>query len=131
MVRVTAGAEHTDAERRTAELLIATPAYRAFPTAEPRMHQPPVADLDAFGIRTDRNDFADILVAHGQGQFHPPVSELQPLPAADIVKAFPDMQIAVADTGRHDFEQDLGAGRLGGGPLHQAQRRSTLANIIT
>ena len=130
MVGIAARAKHADAERRTAELLVAAPAYCAFPAAQPRMDQPPVADLDAFGIRTHRDDVADILVTHGQWKFHAPISELQPLAAAEIVKAFPDMQIAVADTGSDNLEQDLGPGRLGGRPLHQPQRRSALANVV-
>ena len=41
------------------------------------------------------------------GSFTPRSAELQPLAAAQIVIAFPDMQIAVADAGRQDLQQDL------------------------
>jgi hypothetical protein len=83
------------------------------------MDQPAIADLDAGNVRTHGDDFADILVAHGEREFYAPISELQPLAAADIVKAFPDMQIAVADAGGYNLEQDLGACGLWGRPLHQ------------
>ena len=65
MVGIAAGAEHADAERRAANLLVAAPALRAFAAAEPRMHEPAVADLDAVRVRTDGDDFADIFMPHG------------------------------------------------------------------
>ena len=34
------------------------------------MHQPAVADLDALGVGADGDDFADILMTHGQRQLH-------------------------------------------------------------
>ena len=113
-----------------AELLVAAPAYRAFAAAEPGMHQPAVADLDALGVGADGDDFADILMPHGQRQFDAAIGELEPLAAAEIVVAFPDMQVAMADAGGDDLEQDLGAGRLRRRPLHQSQRRATFADII-
>jgi hypothetical protein len=70
------------------------------------MDEPAVADLDARGVGTNGDDFADILVAHGQRQFHAAIAELEPLAAAQIVIAFPDVQIAVTDTGGDDLEQD-------------------------
>src|SRR5580698_310496 len=97
MIGIAARAEHPDAEWRAAELLVAPLAHGAFPATQPRMDQPAIADLDAGNVRTHGDDFADILVAHGEREFYAPIRKLQPLAAADIVKAFPDMQIAVTD----------------------------------
>ena len=87
-----------------------------------------IADLDADSVGADGDDLADILVSHGQRQFDAAIAELQPLAAAQIVIAVPDVQIAVADAGGDYLEQDLGPGRLRSGPLHQPQRRAAFAN---
>ncbi len=67
-IAVAAGAEHAEASRRAAELLVAALADRAFAAAHPGMRQPPVPDLDAARLRPDRHDLADALVSHGQRQ---------------------------------------------------------------
>ena len=130
MIGIAAGAEHADAERRAAKLLVAALADRAFAAAEPWMNEPAVARLDALGVWADGDDFADVFVSHGQRQLDAAVGELEQLAAAEIVVALPDMQIAVADAGGDDLEQDLGPRGLRRRPLHQPQRCPAFTDII-
>ena len=130
MVGVTAGTEHADAERCAAKLLVAALADVTFPAADPRVNEPAVANLDAFGIGPDGDDLADILMTHGQRQFNAAIAELQLLAAAQVVIAVPNMQIAVADARGNHFEQDFGPGGLRRRPFHQLEWRAALTNVV-
>ena len=76
------------------------------------MRQHARADLDAFGVRAGRDHLADILVAERHRQLHAAVGEAHPLAAAEVEPAVRQMQIAVADAGGQNFQQNFAALRL-------------------
>src|SRR6185312_9194913 len=82
-----------DAEvvRLEAEIFLAAQADLALAATHPRIDESYIADLDALGVRTDGDHFADILVTHGQRQLDAAVGEDQLLAAADLVIAVPDV----------------------------------------
>jgi hypothetical protein len=51
-------------------------------------------------------------VAESDGQLHAPVGKAQALAAPKVEITFRQMQIAMADSGRQDLQQDFAAGRL-------------------
>ena len=87
--------------------------------SDPRIDKPDFADSNSFCLRSERNDFADRLVAHGERQRHAAIFQRQRLSAvAEIVAALPDVQVAVTDAGGFDFKQHLRSGRLRRYALH-------------
>src|SRR5262249_61918515 len=105
------------------------PAHLAFAAADPRKHQAALADIDLLGVGTERRHLADGFVPHGQRQGHAAVGQLKLLAAAEIVDAFPEMQVAVADAGRDHPPQDLGTDRLRRRLLAPLQRGTALADV--
>ena len=126
----TAAAVDAHAAGLHAEVLLAAPADDAIAAAHPRMDQAHVADADALGFGADGDHLADILVAHGERQFHAAILQLQLLAAADVVIAVPDVEIGMADASRHHAQDDICSFRSGRIPLHALQRRSALADIV-
>ena len=86
----------------------------AFSAAGPRVHQPMIADGDAFCLRPERHHLADGLVAGNEGQGDAPVLERQPLAATEIVVTVLKIEVAVADAAISGLEKNLSAGRFGG-----------------
>src|SRR6185312_10234667 len=103
---------HAEKARRHAELLLAAATGGAGAAADPRMDQPLVAFLDAGRLGAERRHFTDDLVAHGERRDEAAVLDGQLLAAAQIVPAFPDVQVAVADAGRLRAQQHLAALRI-------------------
>ena len=128
-IAVAAVAEHADAARLEAQLLVAAEADAAFAASHPGIHQPPVADRHAARLRADRHDLADVLMAERDRQLHSALDDAQALAAAEIEVAVGQMQIAVADAGGEHLEQHLGAGRLGRGMLRHLKRCTALADL--
>src|ERR1700690_1287160 len=122
-----------DAEktRRGAELFVAALAHHAGAATDPRIDQPLVAELDAARPGADRDYLADILVPHGEWQLHASILQAENLSAAEFVEAFPDMQVAMTDTGRQNLQQHLAAGRLGVDPLGELHRLAAAADLET
>src|SRR5205085_6655618 len=122
---------HADILRLEAKVLFAAPANFAFAAAHPRVDEAHVAELHALRIRPSRDDFADVLVPHGERQLDAAVGEHQLLAAADLVIAVPDVQVGMAHAGREHSQQHLrarGLRRLG---LVHLQWRATLADLKT
>src|SRR5262249_25146492 len=121
-----------DAEtaRRGAQMLVARSAHGALAAADPRIDEPHLADLHALGLRSYGDDLAGGLVAHGQRQRNAAVFERHALAVAEIVAAFPDGEVAVADAGRLDPQQHFGARRLRRRHFDQLQRLFELGDPI-
>src|SRR5262249_59079287 len=83
--RIAALREHADVLRREAKVLITPLAHLALAAAHPWIDQAHVADLDAFGFWAKRNNFAHVLVPHGERQLDPAVRQHQFLTASDLV----------------------------------------------
>src|SRR6185437_10543824 len=119
-----------------AHVLIAGETGLAFAATEPRVDQRDVADLEAtggrLGIRPKRHHFANGLMSHGSRQRHAAVPERKRLASmAEIIAAFPDVQIAVAHAGRLDLDQDLRSRRLRGRHVHLFQGRIEIGDLET
>src|SRR5262245_44640541 len=112
VVGVPAVRKNAEAAHRAAKIFLAPLAGIAGPAPDPWMCEHPVTDLDSLGLRTKRDNFADILVAESDGQLHAPVGKTQALAPAEIEIPFRQVDIAMADAGRQDFQQDFAAGRL-------------------
>src|SRR5260370_231641 len=91
---------------------------------------PPIALSRARRLRPERRHLADDLVAHGERRDEPAILDRELLAAAEIVPAFPDVQVAVADAGGKRAQQHLGPVRLGGGFLGLAQRRAEIDDVV-
>ena len=136
VVGIAAVAIDAERSRLQAHVLVAGEAHLAFAAAEPGIDQRDVADLEiaggSLGIRPERHDFADGLMAHGARQRHAAILQRQRLASvAEIVAAFPDMQVAVADAGRLHLDQDLGSRRLRGRLIHLFQGGVELGDLET
>src|SRR5262245_38443460 len=112
VVRVPAVRKNAEAAHRAAKIFLAPLAGIAGPAPDPWMCEHPVTDLDSLGLRTKRDHFADILVTESNGQLHAPVGKTQALAAAKVEITFRQVDIAMADTGRQDLQQNFAAGRL-------------------
>src|SRR3954453_1609041 len=97
VVAVAARTEHADETRLEAELFVAAPAHLAFAAADPWIDQAAVAGLDVASVGAGRYHLADGLVSHDERQGETALGELELLATAEVVGAFPEMQIAVAD----------------------------------
>ncbi len=95
-----------------AEIVLVALARRASAAANPRIRQHALSDLDALGLGADSHHLADVLVPERHRQLHAAVLQAHPLAAAKIEIAVGEVQIAVADAGGENLQQDLGAGRL-------------------
>ena len=131
MRRIAAVAIDAEKTRRGAKLLVAALAYRTSATTDPGIDQPLVTNLDAARLGADRDHLADILVAHGERQLHAAILQTEYLSAAEIVKTFPDMQVAMTDAGRQHLEQHLAAGRFGVDPLGELHWLAATADLET
>ena len=130
MIAIAAVREHAEKLWFAAKLPLTCLADIAFAATDPRKHQPCVADLHIFDVRSDRHDLADNLMAHGQRQLDAAIQQVHALLAsAHLIEAVPDVQVAVADAGGFDLEQHFAARRLRRGALHALQRRAALADI--
>ncbi len=109
MRAVAAFAKYAEASRGQAHLVVAGKAMLALSASGPRVHQPMVADGDAFGVRPERHHLADGLVAGNEGQRDATVLERQPLAATEIVVAVLKIEIAVADAAIGGLEKNLSA----------------------
>ena len=127
-----------DAERvrlhRTHVLVICKTA-RAFAAAEPGIGQRDGADLEptfvgVLHVRPEGDDLARRLVAHGAWQGYAAVLQRQRLPAmTKLIAAFPDVQVAVADTGRLHLDQHLRARGLRCRVIDFLQRCIEIGNL--
>ena len=128
-----------DAERSgfQAHVLFARQADIAFAAAKPGIDQRDVADLEialvaCLDVRSERQHFADRFVAHGSGQRYAAVLQRHRFSSvAEIVAALPDMQIAVADAGGLDLDQDLRSLRLWGRAIDLLQGRVEIGDLKT
>jgi len=80
--------------------------YQHLP-ADPGIDHRLVADLRAFGVRAQRHDFANDLMAHGARRIHGLLGR-HLVAAAHVEIAFPQMDVAVADAGGGDTHQHFG-----------------------
>ena len=69
-VRIAAIAIDAEKSWLEAHVFVTGFTYSALPAADPRIHQPDIADRDALGFRAERHHFADGLMTHGQRQRH-------------------------------------------------------------
>jgi hypothetical protein len=76
------------------------------------MCEHPVTDFDSLGLRTKRDHFADILVTESNGQFHAAVGKTQALATPKVEITFRQVDIAMADAGCQNLQQDFANGRL-------------------
>src|SRR5260370_5617266 len=130
VIGIAAVAEAAEEARARAQLLLAALAHRAGTAAEPGEDQALVADLGALGVWSQGDDLADRFMSHGQRQFDAALGQLELLAAAEIVMTLPDMDIAVADAGGEDAQQDLAAAGLWRRPLEQLEGRAALGNLV-
>src|SRR5262245_16518137 len=112
IIRVSSVRKYAEAAHRAAKIFLAPLAGIAGPAPDPWMCEHPVTDLDSLGLRTKRDHFADILVAESNGQLHAPVGKAQALAAPEVKITLRQVQIAMADAGCQDLQQDFAAGRL-------------------
>src|SRR5262245_15048560 len=131
MSRIAALREHADVLRREAKVLITPLAHLALAAAHPWIDQAHVADLDAFGFWAKRNNFAHVLVPHGERQLDPAVRQHQFLTASNLVVAVPDVQVGVAHAGGKHLQKHLRALRLWSLALVHMQRRAAFAHLKT
>ena len=117
---------HTQAAWRQAHIVLFREAFLACAAAKPGEHNAQVADLHALRVRAELGDAADDFVAHRERQHHAAVLQRHPLAAPDIVIAFPDVQIGVADATMGHLEQHFGAFGLRRRQLEFLQRLAIL-----
>ena len=129
VIGVAAVRKDAEAAHGPAEIFLAALARTAGSASDPRMRQHARADLDPFRVGTDRHHLADILVAERHRQLHATVGQAQPLAAAKIKITIRQMQIAMADAGRQNLQQDLAARRLWRGLLVELQRLTANADL--
>ena len=127
-----------DAERigLQAHVFIAGQTGLAFAAAQPRIDQRDVADLETagfgLGVGPERQHLADRLMSHRSRQRHAAILQRERLSSvAEIVAAFPDVQIAVTDTGGLDLDQDLCARRLRRRLIHLLQGGIEIGDLET
>src|SRR5215207_4787323 len=130
VVRIPAVAIYAEEARLSAEVLVAAPADRAGPAADPRVDEAHVARADAASLGPDGDDLACRLVPERQGHRNAPVLQRHPAAEAEVVAAFPDVQVAVANSGRSDAKQDLRPGRFGRPALDGLERRPEIHHAI-
>src|SRR5262245_22749183 len=127
-----------DAERirlDRAHVLVAAETGRTLAAAEPGIGQRDVADrkttlVGVLDVRPERDDLADRLVAHRARQRDAAVLQRQRLTAvAEIIAAFPDVQVRVADAGGLDLDQHLRARRLRRRLIDLLQRRVEIDDL--
>src|SRR5579872_2734496 len=130
MIGIAAVSVDAEAIRLDAKVLVAPLAHGALATTDPGINEIGLADRDPFGLRSDRDDTAGCLMAHGQRQVDAAVLERQTLAVAEIVAAFPDMKIAVANARGDHFEQHLGALRRRRGRLSLDERLAESGDLV-
>ena len=91
-----------------AHQLVAAQALGALAAADPGIDDAPVADGHILGLGADRQNLADDLVAHGEGQLDAAVGDVDALAAAEVEEALPDVEVAVAHAAGRDPHQHLG-----------------------
>jgi hypothetical protein len=84
---------HAQAAALQAHIVLLRQAGAAYAAAHPGEDDADIADLHAGGIRAEPDDAADDLMPHGQRQHHAAVLQVHLLAAAQVVIAFPDMQV--------------------------------------
>ena len=112
-----------------AEMLAVGGAEGAGAAADPGEDDAAVAGGDAGRIGPGRRDFADDLVAQGEGEFaHGP--DVQLSAAAHLEIALPQVQVAVAEATGVDADKHLGARGFGGRPFRRLERPAVLAELV-
>ena len=113
-----------------AKLFVAARTNRAGPTTDPWINQPLIADADTARLTTNRNHAPHILMAECERQLQAAVGEPHHLAAADIIHAFPEMDVAMANSGCGHLQQHFGSRRLRGGLLSQLKGRTAFADLV-
>src|SRR5215207_10249425 len=96
VVRIPAVAIYAEEARLSAEVLVAAPADRAGPAADPRVDEAHVARADAASLGPDGDDLACRLVPERQGHRNAPVLQRHPAAEAEVVAAFPRRAASIA-----------------------------------
>ena len=129
---VTSRLEDADRERLVGtEILLVAQAGRALPASQPRIDQAVRALVQSGHIRARADDFTGDFMAHGQRQGYAAVGQGHLLSAAEIVPAFPQMDIAVTHAGAGHADQHLVVLRFGHLVGHEFQRRIVFRDAVT
>src|SRR5579864_5367821 len=91
-----------------AKILESAAADVARAAADPRVDQIVPADLDSLRVRAAGDRFARSFVPECERKFHAALGEGQPAPMPEVISAFPDVDVAVADPGGLHLDHDLG-----------------------
>ncbi len=110
VVREAAVAIHAQRARRAAKMLVAAGACAARTAADPREHDPAIADRNTARIWAERDHLADDLVAEDAGRGDA-AREFDATTVAEIEKAVREVDVAVADAACLGPQQHLPAGR--------------------
>ena len=98
---------YADRARLVAKILLAGRAPPAFTAANPGIDDALVADRNALGVGTHRNDASQHFMTGRAREADAPLGQSQDLATAQIVCAFPEMQIGVTDTAMRHFHDHL------------------------
>ncbi|MEA3094797.1 MAG: hypothetical protein QOJ04_6139, partial [Caballeronia sp.] len=109
---VAAAAIDAERARPRAILLVAPLTDRALAAADPREDDDLAPRRHRRAVRPGGDGLAGDLVAHGQGQVHAARTHFELLAAAEIEKAFADMEVAVTDAGGRHLDEHFLTGRL-------------------
>ncbi len=130
LIGIAAVAMNAEAAGLHAQIFIALTADAADAAADPRIDEHHLADLSVRHIGSDGQDFAGCFVAERQGQRDAAILQHQALAAAEIVAAFPDMQIGMAYARGLDRDDDFVTGRLRIRQLGALKRAAEIDNLI-
>ncbi len=111
LIGIAAVAMNAEAARLHAKIFVAVAADAAGSAADPGIDEHDLADFAVRHIGADGQDLAGCFMAERQGQRNAAILQHQALAAAEIVAAFPDMQIGVTYAGGLDRDDDLVTGR--------------------
>jgi hypothetical protein len=131
VIGVATSALDADPARRHAVIVHAFQAAHALAAADPRTHQPILADRRILRIRPGRDHCAVGFVAQRHWRMHPAIAHVETLAAAEIEIALADMHVAMADTAILQLQQHLGACRFGRGLLRSLQRLAPFDHVVT
>src|SRR5207248_6066450 len=98
--------------------------------ADPRVNQARLPDLDPPGSGSQRFDDAQRLVPQGERRNTATLLDVKALAAAEVEKAFPDVEVGVADAGaRHAHEHFAALGLRRAGE-HLLQGLAVLDHLV-
>ena len=109
-----------------AHVVVVGQALLAMAAADPGVDDAQVADLDAGRLGPELAHPPDDLMPHRQRQHDAAIFQRHRLAAAEIVAAFPDVQVGVADAAMRGLQQDFRALGLGRRPFDLLQGCSVL-----